>query len=157
MRDPPPPGINFRSADELPADVLCAALAATASFLQHPDPTLRLRRFHDWLQHDGLMFDRGEVDFHELFRMIGTPRALLAAMPGDHEVRVGVAPAEGTPWYLRFILDWDADDTHLVGAFDVTLPPELAERYRREVVPGLGFAVDEEDAAVYFARITESD
>jgi hypothetical protein len=154
MHYPLQPGVNFRPRQALPADVLCAALVETASFLQLADGDARLRRFHDWLQHDEMMFARGVITFHDLFRMIDTPRSLLAAMPGDFQVRVGVAPAEG-PWYLRFILEWDDDEAHLEGEFDLTLPPALAVRYRQEVVRVLAFAVVEEDARAYFDRIVK--
>ena len=160
MSYPLPPGVNFGPRQRVRADVLCAALAQTASFLQHPDPGARLHLFHDWLQHDGLMFDKGPTTFHDLFRVIDTPRSLLAAMPGDHQVRLGFAPAPDSSqprWYLRFILDWDAGDTHLVGEFDLTLPPPLAEVYRREVASALPFDVAVEDAAGYYRRITESE
>jgi hypothetical protein len=148
------PGVNFSPAERLPADVLCAALAATVSFLQRSGAPAHLRRFDDWLQHDELMFEHGDITLPELFRMIETPRALLAAMPGDFQVRIGVAPTEG-PWYMRFILDWDDTETHLEGDFDVTLPPALAAQYRQDVVPALPFAVVEEDAEGYFERIVK--
>jgi hypothetical protein len=153
------PGVNFRPRELLPADVLCAALARTVSFLQHPDATLPLWRFEDWLQHDGLMFEKGGITFHDVFRFIDTPRSLLAAMKDDHAVRLGVAPARGAvaePWYLRFILEWDADEANLEGEFDLTLAPAAAVRYRREVVDALQFPTVEVDAAEYYRRITES-
>ena len=161
MHYPLTPGTTFRPQDRLPADVLCAALAQTVSFLQQPDPTLRLRRFADWLQHDGLMFEEGVITFHDLFKLIATPRALLSAMTGDFEVRLGVAPApaeSADPWYLRFILDWDDDEVHLIGEFDLTLSsPSAAEAYLRDVVGGLPFPATAEDAQPYFRRITESE
>jgi len=156
MHYPLTPGVNIRPRDPLAAGVLCAALAQRVSFLQHPNPALRLRKFDDWHQHDGLMFDRGPVTFHDVFGWIDRPKTLLAAMTGDHEVRVGVAPAPGEPggpWYLRFILDWDPDETHLEGTFDLTLPPAAAPAYRREVVAALPLPFVEEDAETYFREI----
>src|SRR5262249_28891775 len=88
-----PEGINFRSAT-MDVATLSRTLCEVASFPQALDPYASLRRFDDWREHDGLLFARGSLDFPSLFRLIGTPKALLEATPDDDEVRVGVAPAD---------------------------------------------------------------
>jgi hypothetical protein len=152
-------GVNFRPREALSPETLCAALAQTVEFLRRDDPSLRLRRFEDWIQHDGLMFERADVTFEDVLRWVQTPGALMSAMKDDDEVRVGVAPAPGRPgppsgpWYLRFILAPDADHADLEGEFDLTLPTPAAGEYRREVVAASPFSFVEEDATIYYIRI----
>jgi len=66
-----PAGINFRSAEELPASVLSKMLCQTVSFLQSVEPYIKLQRYHDWWEHDGCHFHKDQIDFHELFQIVG--------------------------------------------------------------------------------------
>ena len=154
--------MNFHLNDPLAPDVLCRALTDTASFLQQLDPSSPLGLYDDWLQHDGLVFERlRRSDFRRLLDIVATPKSLHAHMTGDHEVRLGVAPATTKlhptpPWYLRFILCLDADDRDLEGDFDLTLPPDHAPAYRRLAAERFPFPVAEEDATSYYHRIDAS-
>lgn len=113
---------------------------------------MKLNRFADWWQHDGLHFSEHPISFPYLFQVVRTPRALLEAMPGEPGVRIGIAPTD-LKWYLRFILDWNDAETALEGDFDITVPRELAPDFRAEVVSQLPFAMAEEEARKYYTRI----
>ncbi|MDY7109724.1 MAG: hypothetical protein SYC29_13900 [Planctomycetota bacterium] len=133
----------------IPAPQLSTWLCEVAAFLQQLDPHAAMKRYDDWLEHDGLHFDRGAITFPELFSAIGSPRDLLAATPDDDRVCVGVADERGR-WYLRFRLEWDDDGRELTGFFDVTLRHELADRFRTELDTR---SLIVEPSAAYFARI----
>jgi hypothetical protein len=148
----PPQGINFSSAGDLPASTVSAELRRIASFLQNLAPYANLYRYDDWWEHDGLHFQKCPFDFHGLFEMVKSPRDLLAAMPGDEDVFVGVSPEKGI-WYLRFYLHGDQDGFELLGRFDVTVPHELAERFRAEVVGQMHLRALEQDADSYYRSI----
>jgi hypothetical protein len=147
-----PTGTNFRSESNVPADVVSKSLCRIASFLQDREPYQKLLRYDDWWEHDGLHFPKGPVDFHGLFEIIGSPRALLAAMPGDDYVVVGIAPQDNS-WYLRFFVDWDDADTNLVGRFDITLPEPAATAFRDEVAQSISHGLTEQDAQGYYDAI----
>ena len=53
-------------------------------------------------------------------------------------------------WYLRFMV-WDDDS--LDGKFDITLPPEQANEFEREILPNIPVTLQAESAATYYARI----
>jgi hypothetical protein len=149
----PPEGRSWSTAGALPARDLCRALSKTASFLQAVEPHgAELLRYEDWWEHDGLHFHRGTVTFPDLFRMVESPRSLLAAVPDEEHVFVGVAPATGR-WYLRFRVYWDAPGEQLFGRFGLVLPDVLAAGYRSEVVEPLSLEVVEEDAAEYYRSV----
>ena len=147
-----PSGINFSCVDNVSAEALARALCKTASFLQAVDPYVKLRRYEDWWEHDGLHFYRAETDFEQLFGLIHSPQALLLAMTEDDEVFVGVAPVN-SDWYLRFYLFWDDDGFNLFGKFDLTIPHHLRPKYKEEVVEGLCFELQETDSDVYYGRL----
>lgn len=69
-----PDGINFRTESELPLPRLSQCLCHVASFLQWIVGHAPLRRFDDWLEHDGLQFqvERAQVDVHGLFQLVGS-------------------------------------------------------------------------------------
>jgi hypothetical protein len=127
-------------------------LCKIASFLQHRDPYRKLRRYDDWWEHDGLFFGKGDLDLHGLFELVGTPRTLLASMPGDHRVFIGVEDVDRA-WYLRFFVDWDERDENIIGEYSIALNPPLLEPYEREVKPILGCKASTEDARQYYERI----
>ena len=130
----PPNGVAFHIVDEIPAGDLCASLRRVVAFLQNLDVSSpRLRLYHDWWEHDGLHFDERSIDFHKLFAMVETPRAILDATPDEHAVFVGIAP-ENSRWYLRFRAEWDADEKNIVGRLAVILPSELGAAFKQEIV-----------------------
>lgn len=73
-------------------------------------------------------------------------------MPGDSEVRIGIAPSD-LSWYLRFVVDWNDDDTAIEGEFDITVPQDLAREFRSEVMDGFLFRVAEQAAEEYYRQI----
>ena len=148
----PPEGTNFHCSGLLPVTDLSAALCKLVSYLQSADPRASLRQYDDWWEHDGLHFFKRNVGFHGVFEVVGTPRYLLEAMPGDDYVRVGVAPDSGK-WYLRFFVTWDDSGSRLEGDFDITVPEEMESAFREQVLPELGLELEEENAASYYRRI----
>jgi len=147
-----PKGTNFRCADELPASDLSKALCRITSFLQSLEPHEKFERYDDWWEHDGLHFDRGPVDYNQLFLMINSPRALLETVPGDDHVFAGVAPVVGG-WYLRFRVEWDDKGFDLRGWFDITLPESLVQQFQMQVVRPLSLDLLSRDADSYYESI----
>lgn len=145
-----PQGINF-SSHTLSAPQLARALCRTASFIQDIEPHgLKLQKYHDWWEHDGLHFGKGTMSLHELFEMVSSPRSLLAAMPGDECVFIGIAP-DSHVWYLRFYLSWDDEGFDLSGRFDITLPTHLAPTFRERM---LGVVeLKQQDAEAYYSTL----
>ena len=145
-----PQGVNFRSEYELLPLSLSRALMATVEFLQSTKPReARLYRYADWWEHDGLHFAEGHFDFAALLQSVQSPDALLKGMPGDFCVFVGVSPQD-FGWYLRFYLDPDAEEDERFGRFDLTLPTELAEQYKEQVIKPLGLKMQEQEASAYY-------
>ena len=122
------------------------------SFLQSLNPYVKLHKYEDWWEHDGLHFYREEVNFDRLFNIINSPRSLLESMPGDEDVFLGIAPDDDS-WYVRFYLAWDDEGFDLLGRFDITVPQALAERYIKEVVGGLDIGMAQQDAEAYYKSI----
>jgi hypothetical protein len=149
-----PQGINFRCEERIPVDELSATLCNVLSFLQADAPYVTLLQYDDWWEHDGLHFLKGSTDFHKVFEITKTPRSLYEAMPGDHEVRIGIAP-DDFKWYLRMFADWDESDAKLEGDFDITLPTEQAHKFRTDIVPSLPCKMVEERSDIYFRMIKE--
>jgi hypothetical protein len=147
-----PNGINFSCLDEVPAVELSKALCMTASFIQQIEPYTKLERYNDWWEHDGLHFHRETISPEKLFEIVNSPKSLLESMPGDFEVFVGIAPQDNS-WYLRFYLDWDEDDTNLVGRFDITFSKTLAESFKGEVLSRLNIKIKEQDSESYYKSI----
>ncbi|MCH8325737.1 MAG: hypothetical protein IIB83_04120 [Bacteroidetes bacterium] len=125
----PPVGTTFRAV-EIPGLQLAAILCEVASFLQTADAYVKLRRYADWYEHDGLHFDLGDITFSEFFDIVGSPKALLESSPDDDCVYVGIADDQGR-WYLRYRLDWDVEGRTLKGDFALTLVPELLDSFRQ--------------------------
>ena len=148
----PPDGINFHCTELVPIDVLVQSLQHVVRFLQDLNPSVQLLRFADWWQHDGLHFYDGEMDMHELFALVDSPRSLFCAMPGDDEVRIGIAPANSV-WYLRMYATWTDDGWALAGDFDLTLAARLAFSFRDHVVPNLHTPLAEQNAPDWYGSI----
>jgi hypothetical protein len=132
----PPQGVSFTNEGDCPLGVVSRDLCKIAAFLQSLAPFSRLVRYEDWHDHDGLYFERCQTDFHGLFQLVQTPRALLVATPSDDYVCIGIA-AEDRAWYLRFRTDWDDQDEILVGFHSLTLDDQLVKRFEGEVIPQL--------------------
>jgi hypothetical protein len=146
-----PQGTNFRTSREVPLDELSRALCAVVAFLQHRSPATPLQRYEDWWEHDGMHFDEGSMTWDQLFALIRTPKDLLESMTGEFMVHVGIAPRDNL-WYLRFMA-WDPDEQFLSGKFDITLPPEQANEFEREILPNIPVTLHAESAVTYYARI----
>jgi hypothetical protein len=147
-----PQGISFCFEAELTAIELSGVLCRIASFLQSVEPYVRLRRYDDWWEHDGLHFPRGDVDFNAFFQMIGSPKGLLESTPSDDYVFVGMAP-EDNAWYLRYRVEWDEDESNLIGTCAVILPEHLVEKFRIEVLPRIGPQPSEKDSERFYQEI----
>ena len=148
----PRDGVVFFTQPENPIIEVSRDLCKMAAFFQGRDPYRKLRRFDDWWEHDALYFDKGNLDFHGLFELVGTPRSLLTSMPGDDRVFIGVEDLDRT-WYLRFFADWDARDENIVGEYSVTLDRPLGTLFAKEVKPSLDCALSIDDATRYFERV----
>jgi hypothetical protein len=149
----PPVGITFHTIENQPASSISRCLCRIVSLLHSHRFVGSLERYDDWLEHDGLHFKRGQMDVHQLFEVIGSARSLLEATPNDHEVCIGVAPAD-EEWYLRFRAEWDEEENFVVGRFDITLPPDLAELLRLDIAAVTECHLAEEPSMDFFARIT---
>lgn len=73
-------------------------------------------------------------------------------MPGDFYVFVGVSSKQ-MPFYLRIYVDWNDDETEIVGRFDVTVPDELAVRFRDDVAYVWRSKFSERSSAEYYGSI----
>jgi len=148
----PPAGAVFHSESESALADVSADLCQIAAFLQRDAPSSKLERFHDWWEHDALHFPDGDTDFHGMFQRVGTPRALIESMTGDHRVFIAFSPPD-RDWYLRFFADWDDDDANMVGEYSIALGINHSETFFTKVVPKLKCATTREDVLVYFKRI----
>lgn len=149
---PMPDGVNFSLSEAIPIRSLSRSLCKVESFLQSVVHARQLVKYEDWLEHDGLHFRRGDCNIHDLFSMIQTPRALMESMQGDEYVYVGIAPPD-TAWYLRFYTTWNEHDEEVIGLFDITLPKDMANQFRKSVVSEFDFSLIEQAAADYYKRI----
>jgi len=147
-----PDGSNFATSDDIPAAELSKILRNVSAFLQSISPYGKLERYDDWWEHDGLHFYRSALSFEELFEIIHSPRSLLESMPGDFYVFVGVYSKQ-IPFYLRIHVDWNDDETEIVGRFDVTVPNELAARFRNDVASVSGTEFSERPSPEYYRSI----
>ena len=163
-----PEGRNFRSAsDELTPETLCEAVTIALEFLRDVTRVRRLYTYDDWWEHDGEFSAGARTTFKKLLEDVKTPQAMALIMRCERMVHVGVAPVR-SPWYLRFYLDEDIayflnrgsyDPRRVpefINKFDVTLPPALADRFRREVVPKLPCEVTEQDSVMYYDSIIDT-
>ena len=150
-----PAGTNFRSLGGVPAPDLSRTLCLVASFLQSVEPYIKLQKYLDCWEHapGGCHLHKEEIDFHGLFQIVESPKALLWHMSDDDNVFIGIAPNDNS-WYLRFRLCWDEEGFDLIGRFDITLSETLAERFRKEIAEIGAIALKEEDAEVYYESIS---
>jgi hypothetical protein len=92
------------------------------------------------------------MDMRGLFALVDSPRSLFSAMPGDADVRIGIAPGDCT-WYLRIYVVWTDDGWNLCGDFDLTLPDRLVSQFRDRIVPSLGTPLTEQSADEWYRAI----
>ncbi len=151
----PPIGTTFTSEHEARLDEVIQTASRLLSFLQAQSISpVRLRRYDDWLEHDGLHFPGRQIEFSEVFRLFGSPRSLFEATPKDDAVCIGIGP-ESNDWYLRARAHWSSEDTDLVGMISITMPPLLAQRFREEVQAQSSLPLSEEESIAHFSRITQ--
>lgn len=150
----PPNGMNFRCQEQLSVAAASASLCQIASFLQNVALANQLLKFDDWWEHDGLHFMRDQLDIHGLFRVVESGRSIFEATPQDEYVCVGIAPLDRR-WYLRFRSEWDEEGDAVIGSFDITLPDDLCDSFRDDVVGRLQCKIIEEPASAYFERIIQ--
>lgn len=144
-----PKGVCFIFGDELPAHVLSNVLCKIAKFLQSIAPYEKLHKYNDWWEHDGLHFHRSLIDFDTLYQMINSPKNLLESTPEDFAVFVGVAPDDNV-WYLRYRVEWDDDESNLIGSCAVILSQPSAEKFRTEVLQSLETQAAEKDSELFY-------
>lgn len=73
-------------------------------------------------------------------------------MTTDDDVFIGIAPSDNI-WYLRFYMNWDDEGFNLIGRFDITLPLELASRFRDEVVKTSATPLSEQDSQTFYTSL----
>ena len=124
-----PNGVCFYTEDPVDAETLASTLRSVARALQSKDPYVRLHRYDDWWEHDGLHFHRLVIDFHTLFELLHSPRSLLESTPTDDSVFVGIAP-ESDHWYLRYRVEWNDDETSLDGRCAIIIEPDMLDLHQ---------------------------
>ena len=129
---PMPKGFVFCGSGDL--DPVWNDLRFLARYIQslYPSNTPVLHLFHDWWEHDELMFEKGRASIHDLFQCITTPRKILEVTPDESSVFLGFADIE-YPWYLRFRGDWNADDTGLVASYAFAVAAEHEKGAEKEL------------------------
>jgi hypothetical protein len=147
-----PKGINFSSVEDLSATELSEALSKIVGFIQRIDLYKNFEQYADWREHDGLHSHRNSIGFEELRRIVGSPTSLSAAMPGDFDVFIGIAPPDNS-WYLRFYLN--DEDKEIIARFDVTFSNPIAARFKQEVLNKLDISLKERDAKTYYRSIIQ--
>ena len=148
-----PIGINFDCLEEQSIETLSVVLCLIAEFLQGKESNTSLFQYEDWLEHDGLIYYKGKIDFHAFFKIIGTPEQLLKSMQGDEYVHVGVLSTDPS-WYLRFYVYWNDEGTALQGRFDITLQEPLLQSFR-DCISSLNIKFNEDASDDYFERISD--
>lgn len=149
-----PDGVTFFTREEVPIGLGIEDLGKMLAFLKRVRPPgASLRRYSDWLQHDGLHFANGTMSLPELERWFASPQGLVAATEDEHAVYTGVSDAECS-WYLRFRAESDVNERSLAAMYSLTLVPEMAEHFRAEVLPRLRGGLDAEPSGSHFLRIT---
>jgi hypothetical protein len=144
-----PQGVAFLFGDELPASVLSNVLCKITNFIQNITPYTKLHRYDDWWEHDGLHFHRRLIYFGDLYEMLNSPKNLLESTPDDFAVFVGIAPEDNT-WYLRYRVEWNDEESHLIGSCSIVLPQSLMERFKAEVLQQLDIKAEEKDSELFY-------
>lgn len=73
-------------------------------------------------------------------------------MSGDFNVFVGIY-SEELSIYVRFYVEWNDDETQLVGRIDVTVPVNLVDLFREEIVSVSKTNFKEMDSYKYYKSI----
>lgn len=124
-----PKGINFSCCRDVHAANLSRILCRTVNFVQQLDPVAELERYDNWWEYQHLYFYCNSLAINRLLVIVKSPKNLLEEMHSDRSAFVGILPDRNL-WCLRFHLSWDGEGFNLLGRFDVTLPQEIAKRYR---------------------------
>ena len=124
-----PQGVCFLFGGELPATILSKVLCKITNFLQDVAPYVKLQKYDDWWEHDGLHFHRKTVDFDALFQMINSPKNLLESTPDNDE------------------------ESNLVGSCAVILPQPLADKFRVGVLQRLNEQAEERNSEAYYQEV----
>lgn len=145
-------GLTFVPDEEVTPMELCHCLKMILEFLKEKDGDIKLTRYDDWWEHDGLMINKGHVDFNEIIQVVQNPELIEKEMPGDHYVKIEICPKDER-WYLRFYIDIEDEDTVKYTEFDLTIPFEWAEEFKNKVAPNLDIEILSEPSLEYFSRI----
>ena len=149
---PPPFGTTYR-VEEMPALQIAGILCMVVAFFERIDQHASMKRYDDWIEHDGLAFGhKRSITFAELYNVVESPQSLLDNTPDDHAVCVGIADSRNR-WYLRFRAESEEDEEGPIGAFDLTLLPELARQFELDIAIPEMIA---EPSVAYFDRIWDS-
>ncbi len=147
-----PDGTNFHLKKCISLPKLCDALRPTLRFLRADAPTVKVLRFFDVMQRNDIRGSGFSIELDEVVQLVDTPSHFFGGVSMGDNMRFGFAPVT-MKWYLRMHADWDEAGQEVWGHFDLTLPEEMAKRYRREIVPGLGCRLVEEASVEYYERI----
>jgi hypothetical protein len=143
-----PKGINFSCYKEITTDELSKNLLLVVNFLQQAHPNTQLNRFYDWWEHDGLHFQGSNIIFDELKKIV-LPNGLMQEFKlGDFDVFIGIAPIDNS-WYLRFYLDEEEN----LGRFDITLPFDLAQNFKVEILSQFDKNIKEQNSKEFYRSI----
>jgi hypothetical protein len=113
---------------ELPIGLLQPFVLKTLVVLQaFSTVPQRVKIVEDWLDHDGLEFEKGMQPLAYLFSIAGTARSLFEMTPKDHSVFLRAESEDGS-WILRLRTDWDEDDREQVGEVYLVVAVEFTSR-----------------------------
>jgi hypothetical protein len=145
-------GLTFIPDEGVTPMELSGCLEKILAFLKEKESDIKLIRYDDWWEHDGLMFKNGQTSFEEMIKIVKNPELIESEMSGDDRVKIGICP-EDERWYLRFLIDTNIEDTVKDAEFDLTIPFEWVEEFKDKVVPSLELEVITEPSLQYFSRI----
>ncbi len=147
-----PVGTTFISPDEIGANDLSPILRKTVAFIQALSPYTKLERYDDWWEHDGLHFFRKHISFDDVFEIVRSPKSLLESMTDEFNVFVGIYSKE-LAIYLRIYVEWNDDETEIIGRFDVTFPVNFAGKFRDEITSVSSIEMTEMNSDDYYKSI----
>lgn len=147
-----PKGICFLFGNELPASVLSSVLCKITNFLQEFSPYIKLHRYDDWWEHDGLHFYSSKIDFNALYRLVNSPKNLLGSTPDEDSVFVGIAP-EDNSWYLHFRVEWNDEETNLIGSCAIILTQSLVEQFKNAVLHKFEVKAEQKNSEDFYREV----
>lgn len=150
-----PIGINFSTEDVSPTD-LGHDVAKILDFLQSKDKDERLKRFDDWLKHDGLLFEKGKASYSEVMELAKHPEILEQKMPGDTFVCIGLL-SNRQNWYFRIFINEEMRDEELRAEYDITMPEGLAAEFDGALKGQLRCRLIKQDSEAYYNEISHGE